>query len=932
MRATGTGLLLSLLVLVLVRCGSSAVTSPADVDLVDDAADVWQEIDEFRTADGDLRGSDVAPSDSLDEPDLPWRPFLSLLCRPCQDDESCRGTESDVGFCHRSNNQSGAFCSFPCDGPQDCPAGYSCEGVEGSARACLPVDGECSCLAEWVEQELSTSCWTQEPRGQCLGIRVCTASGLTTCSAEPPGEERCDGRDNDCDGDVDEGTLCDDDNPCTHDECRGPDGCRFVPLALACDDGDACTLDDRCDNGVCVPGAPRECNDHLPCTLDQCDPASGCIHVPSCPASEVCDAEGNCCLPRWSCGDLAHECQQVTDGCGNLVDCGGCQDPLAACIDGVCHPTECSLSGLALTGGPALDVRVYGGYAYVALGASGLAVFDVHQPAVPQLVHLERHPDGAFVLAQDSSFLYVAGEESLRVYSLTDPSLPAWMSSVPFMADGQSMATELGLVFLARADRKIAVVDATQPIEAAVRSIIDLGTRTPVTMAVRNAVLAVGTSHSGLVLFDVSDLDAPVELTTVSPVEPSHCVALEGTRLHLAQPVGGLQTYDLTHPSAPVKTSTLPLLSSAGPCRLVGSVLLLPTSGNTLTAVDLAAGSSIRTHALPNGPFLSGLDVAGDFLYLADGFLGVSVIAAPGYTQFVPVSRLLLPVFNTQLLESNGWMAAVQGMGWLDILDMKDPWHLRIQDRLPLPGMPVEAVVGQDAVYVASIMAGLLVLPGSLPGLLAPSGGSSVMLSPSGLHRDGELLAVVDLEGGLALFDVHHPLDPQLLSHLDGEGSWLDVKLHQNRAWIAADNGGVLVVDVSLPQSPVPMAHYPASMGRAVQLEVDDLALFVLFYQESPIPLSRVVRYDIDANGQLTTGGVVAQGLGWAWFARVAPYIALVTSETGVSLFLDDGSQLDQPHAVLPIHNATSPSLFSGGFLFHGTESGIATTDARGCR
>jgi hypothetical protein len=547
-------------------------------------------------------------------------------------------------------------------------------------------------------------------------------------------------------------------------------------------------------------------------------------------------------------------------------------------------------------------------------------------------VHLDRHPDGAFVLAQDSSFLYVAGKESLHVYSLADPSLPVWMSSVPFMGDGRSMATEMGLVFLARADRKIAVVDATQPLQAVVRSLIDLGTRTPVTVAVRNATLAVGTSHSGLVLFDVSDLDAPMELATVSPAEPCHCIAMEGSRLHVAQPSGGLHTYDLTHPAAPVKTSTLPLSSSAGPCLLVGSVLLLPTVGDTLTAVDLIAGASIRAHALPNGPLLSGLDVSGDFLYLADGFLGVSVVAVPGYTQFIPVSRLLLPVFNTQLLESNGWMAAVQGMGWLDLLDMKDPWRLTVRDRVPLPGMPVEAVVGQGVVYVASIMAGLLVLPGNLPDLLPPMGGSSVLLAPSGLHRDGDLLAVVDLDGSLALFDVHNPQDPQLLSHLDGEGNWMDVKLHQNRAWIAADSGGVLVIDVSLPQTPVPLDQYPATMGRALQLEVDEHALYVLFYQQSPTPLSRVVRYTVDVFGQLTNDGVVAQGLGWAWFTRVGPYVAMVTADTGVSLFLEDGSQLDQPQAVLPVQKATSPPLFSAGFLFHGTESGIATTDARGCR
>ncbi len=932
MRAIRTVSLVLLLSPCLAGCGASAVTSPADLDSAEDLPEVWQEIDELRTADEDQQGQEALGADIMEEPDGSNWPFLPVLCQPCDQDDACWYAAGRTGTCDRPDSRSGGFCSVVCNVPEDCPTGYSCLPIDDVRSLCRPAEGGCLCREEWIARRLSTTCWTLAPMGRCLGVRTCSSSGLTPCSAEDPGDDVCDGQDNDCDGDVDEGILCDDANPCTHDECRGPDGCEFVPLALACDDGNACTVNDRCGNGTCVPGSARECNDLHPCTQDLCDPVGGCVHLPACPGSEVCDAQGFCCLPRWSCGDPAHECRQSTDGCGNPMDCGDCLDPLATCVNGICHPAECSLNGLTLTGGPALDVLVHGGHAYVALGASGLAVFDVHQPAVPHLAHLERHPDGAFLLARDSSFLYVAGKESLNMYSLAVPSLPVWVSSVPFMVGGRSMATEMGLIFLARADRKIAVVDATQPLQAAVRSIIDLGTRIPVSLAVRNAVLAVGTSHSGLVLFDVSDLDAPVELATVSPAEPCHCIAMEGSRLHLAQPSGGLHTYDLTHPSAPVKTSTLPLSPSAGPCLLVGSVLLLPTAGDTLTAVDLIAGSSIRAHALPNGPLLSGLDVSGDFLYLADGFLGVSVVAVPGYGQFVPVSRLLLPVFNIHLLESNGWMAAVQGMGWLDILDMKDPWNLTVLERLPLPGMPVEAVVGQDVLYVASIMAGLLVVPGSLPDLLPPVGGNSTLLAPSGLHRDGDLLAVVDLDGSLALFDVHHPLDPQLLSHLKGEGSWMDVKLHQHRAWIAADSGGVVAVDVSLPQVPVPLAQYPAPLGRALQVEVDEQALYVLFYRPSPAPLSRVVRYGIGVNGQLTNDGVVAQGLGWAWFARVGPYIALVTEDTGVSLFLEDGSQLDQPQAVLPVQKATSPPLFFGGFLFHGTESGIATTDARGCR
>lgn len=72
---------------------------------------------------------------------------------------------------------------------------------------------------------------------------------------------------------------CDDSNPCTVDTCNPATGCSHSNVD--CDDGDACTAD-SCDptTGECEYSAPLDCDDGDPLTMDYCNPATGaCVHA-----------------------------------------------------------------------------------------------------------------------------------------------------------------------------------------------------------------------------------------------------------------------------------------------------------------------------------------------------------------------------------------------------------------------------------------------------------------------------------------------------------------------------------------------------------------------------------------------------------------------------------------------------------------------------
>ncbi|MBI5609904.1 MAG: hypothetical protein HY902_13610, partial [Deltaproteobacteria bacterium] len=114
--------------------------------------------------------------------------------------------------------------------------------------------------------------------------------------------------------------------PCQVAAC-GPAG-QCIALAASegalCDDGNACTTKDLCAAGACGGAGTLACDDQNPCTVDSCNPISGCINLPAA-ASTACD-DGDACTANDTC--LAGKCQPgaMICQCQNNADCGKYED------------------------------------------------------------------------------------------------------------------------------------------------------------------------------------------------------------------------------------------------------------------------------------------------------------------------------------------------------------------------------------------------------------------------------------------------------------------------------------------------------------------------------------------------------------------------------------------------------------------------------
>ncbi|MGK0362070.1 MAG: MYXO-CTERM domain-containing protein, partial [Bradymonadia bacterium] len=221
--------------------------------------------------------------------------------------EVCDGEDND---CDGVIDGMQRNCQTACGaGNEMCVEGQweGCDAPDVVAEDCNNLDDDCDGrIDENVSRECETECGN--------GIQQCRGAQWTDCSARSPIEEICDnGRDDDCDGAVDDGCECTDGDtqPCgtNRGECtEGAQTCAnnqwgdcvggTDPSSETCDGLDN-DCDGAADNGelcptglICGCGACAE-----PCTMNECPGESMCIFghciEDNCPDGTMCE-EGTC--------------------------------------------------------------------------------------------------------------------------------------------------------------------------------------------------------------------------------------------------------------------------------------------------------------------------------------------------------------------------------------------------------------------------------------------------------------------------------------------------------------------------------------------------------------------------------------------------------------------------------------------------------------
>jgi Notch-like protein len=186
--------------------------------------------------------------------------------------------------------------------------GVTCDAVaeDPEDEECDNQDNDCDGQTDEDFERLGENCTVGA--GACTrnGRFVCSGDGESTvCNAQEvaPSDERCDGQDNDCDGDIDEEFDL-------GDECRVGSGACEAQGQLVCDENGRGT---EC-SALVMPGTPEVCDGED----NDCDGNSDeGDAVDSCRRNRA----DNCAGGQCRCGD-ADECR----GMGRVCENGRCVD------------------------------------------------------------------------------------------------------------------------------------------------------------------------------------------------------------------------------------------------------------------------------------------------------------------------------------------------------------------------------------------------------------------------------------------------------------------------------------------------------------------------------------------------------------------------------------------------------------------------------
>jgi len=442
-------------------------------------------------------------------------------------------------------------------------------------------------------------------------------------------------------------------------------------------------------------------------------------------------------------------------------------------------------------------VQVVGSLAYVADGSGGLQIIDIDDP---QNLWIR----GSYIITAVvndvdvvGNLAYLAENTSLTIIDVSDPAIPHYLGSyIPASEYGYTGVDVVdGYAYLVRYC-EFTIVDISNP---------------------ANPVLVVNSPSTD---------GCPQDLQVIGDLAVT--VGSSGG----VSSISVMQIIDVSTPTTPTLLghyhSSNASFNGYTALDIVGDFAYASGHGNTFDVIDVST---------PTTPTLSGsyefgaidVQVVGPHAYLADSRSGLRILDISSNPTLLGTYGLL--GYITDVYSQQHYLYTTEAEDQeLRIFDATNPLSLTLLTS-DIPGNGHDLVVISNYAYVNRVNYGFDIFDVSnpiSPSLCShynPTHGSYTAMTVNGNYAYiGELLGGVR-QTGLNILDISDPYNPLYLGtvdHISGSGPQ-NIKAAGNLVFIAAGNGGLVIVDATDPAQPTVIGRYSNLWAGGVDV-IGDLA------------------------------------------------------------------------------------------------------------
>jgi hypothetical protein len=505
---------------------------------------------------------------------------------------------------------------------------------------------------------------------------------------------------------------------------------------------------------------------------------------------------------------------------------------------------------------PVSHIQASGSHAFVGEG-DVVHVVDLSEPAAPVIVGSYQSPAAIQDMVVEGAYLYVAaGTAGLRVVDIAEPALPVEVTYVA--AVGEVTAVDVDNQLAGIVDGGFRVIDVVNPPTPIEMGFYDQSGLTDMTMAGNYGYLV----HGSLTIVDISDAANPVLAGQhlSSGESPISQVAVRENYAFLVKhgcPYGGdclasFSSLDVSNPAAPVESSAVFFYSHfMYGVALADDYLYIAANTAGLRIMDISQPAEPGGSG-SYGEFwnLGGVQaMSSPYLFVGMSFYLWWYETANGY-KIVDIADPHRPVVRGAM-EGGGLFFTDDGHAYrhegnrhtsiLYALDMSDPVHpIGTGSWGPSQTFIGHLLIGEDYVYATGDFQTVALDRVTLARMATHDEEMKVVYNQNGLayaNWGGDLhiytapfteVNVVEdftlnnfqvdgrygytVSDKLLIVDMINPVEPVVVGSFESPGYDLwGLQISGDYAYLATDNNGVIIVDISDPAAPEQVDFYPTA-------------------------------------------------------------------------------------------------------------------------